>query len=82
MSKHYTRGSRLEAAQDAGYDYGDEPAPLTAEQRADFRANDPWGRALTASVEQVRDLQAGPDPEVERLLQQELAERDREWWSE
>lgn len=44
--------------------------------QADEPLGEPWQTALDASTADVKARR-----EEDRLLQQELAERDREWWS-
>lgn len=48
------------------------PEPLSAE----------WQQMLDASIAQAKRLrESDRDPQVDRLLAQELADRDREWWA-
>lgn len=80
-----THESKLDAAISRGFDPHDEHADVPGPP-----LDEKWQAALDASVAQVKALR-GTDAnraefdearEIDRLLAQDLADRDREWWSE
>lgn len=80
MTYDVTHESKLDAAISRGFDpheSQDVPGPpLSAE----------WQAMLDASVAQAKALRGESDErlerEIDRLLAQDLADRDREWWGE